>query len=249
MTKESLKLITLNTWGGRELEPLMIFFAANKKDTDIFCLQEVRNCDQKIVDDNHPNEKWYGPLFEKISAELEDFTGSFAYFDDDPNRMSLAMFIRRSIPIKIIEDFIVFSPKEPAETGSRVFSPRKLQYAVLDWNGKELLVANYHGLWDAGPKTDTFDRIAQSNTLKEFLNKSNESKIICGDFNLLPSTQSMKILESGMVNLINKYNVGSTRTTLYRHFENLDEPNFADYILTSPDIKVLNFKVLSDVVS
>ena len=241
-----MKLISLNTWGGRELEPLLRFFGAHKNDTDIFCLQEVRNCDQKIVDDNHPSEKWCGPLFEKISDELKDFTGSFAYFDDDPNRMSLATFVRRTLPVKTIEDFIVYAPKELKEIGGTVFSPRKLQYLTLDGG---LLIANYHGLWDTGPKTDTEDRVNQSKVIKVFLDKRNGPKILCGDFNLFPETKSLKILENGMRNLIKDYQIASTRTPLYRHYENPDEPNFADYILASSDIKVIDFKVLPDAVS
>lgn len=72
----------------------------------------------------------------------------------------------------------------------------------------------------------------------------NTPKILCGDFNLRPDTESMNIIEQGMNNLIKINNISSTRTRYYKK-----EEKFADYILTSPDIVVNEFAVLSDEVS
>ena len=38
-----MKLISLNTWGGKVFDPLIKFIKSNSQDTDIFCLQEVYN--------------------------------------------------------------------------------------------------------------------------------------------------------------------------------------------------------------
>ncbi|HSE34638.1 MAG TPA: endonuclease/exonuclease/phosphatase family protein, partial [Candidatus Paceibacterota bacterium] len=69
------------------------------------------------------------------------------------------------------------------------------------------------------------------------------------DFNILPDTESMSILENGMRNLVKEFGVESTRTPLYRHYSNPEEPNYADYVLVSPDVRVTRFEVLPDVVS
>lgn len=42
---------------------------------------------------------------------------------------------------------------------------------------------------------------------KDFLSKRDEAKILCGDFNLLPTTTGMKLLEAGMRNLITEYHI------------------------------------------
>lgn len=249
MEHKSIKLISLNAWAGRSLHPLMQFFKKYESEVDIFCLQEIHNTTQEAVDERHPGEHLCGSLFEKISSQLKDFEGTFACFDDEPRRMSLALFIRRGLPVKTVKDFVAFTPAELVETGSRMFTPRKLQYATLDFSGREFLVANYHGLWNAGPKTDTPERIEQANVIKSFLDTFNGSKILCGDFNLLPETQSMEILERGMRNLVKEHKVSSTRTQLYRHYDNAAEPNFADYILVTPDIQIVDFKVLPDIAS
>ena len=69
--------------------------------------------------------------------------------------------------------------------------------------------------------------------------------VICGDFNLLPDTKSIKMLEeAGLVNLIKEYRITSTRTSLYSKSE-----KFADYIFVSKGVSVKDFKVLSDEVS
>ncbi len=72
----------------------------------------------------------------------------------------------------------------------------------------------------------------------------NTPKILCGDFNLKPDTESMKILEKDMDNLIKIYKITSTRTSLYPK-----EEKFADYILTSKEIVLNKFEVLPDEVS
>ena len=201
------------------------------------------------MDEHHPDEYVRGDLFRKISNELKDFEGSFAYFDDNPHRQSLAVFVRHNIPVKNIADFIVYQPNQLQETGSVVFSSRKLQYLTVELAGREFMIANFHGLWNNEPKTDTPERLAQSACVNDFLDKYQGGKVLCGDFNLLPETESMRMLEQKMQNLVRKTNVKSTRTPLYRHFNNPNEPNLADYILVSPDINVRHFEVLSDIVS
>ncbi len=61
----------------------------------------------------------------------------------------------------------------------------------------------------------------------------------------------MRILETRakLRNLVVEHGVASTRTPLYRHYDNPDEPNFADYVMPSRDLMVKRFEVLPDVVS
>ncbi len=245
-----MRLITLNTWGGRALHPLMRFFRRRAPETDIFCLQEIFDADQAALEERHPDEHVRGDLFRKVSAELKDFEGSFAAFDDNPLRQSLAVFVRRTIPVKTVGDFVVYVPPAPKETGSFVLSSRKMQHVTVDLGGRELLIANFHGLWNGGPKTDTPERLEQSRRVKEFLARHAGPAVLCGDFNLLPETESVRILESGgLCNLVRERGVASTRTPLYRHYDDPAEPNFADYVLSTPDLEVKRFEVLPDLVS
>lgn len=243
-----MRLITLNCWCGRSMHPLMRFFRRMKDVTDVFCLQEVLDGDQAVVDARHPDEHLRADLFSKIADELDDFRGTFARWDD-PDRMSTAIFVRKSIPIVAEASPLVYEPAAPKHEGSLVFSPRKLQTLTLDL-GEPFLVANLHGLWDAGPKTDTPDRLAQSRRIVEALSAHAGKKALCGDFNLLPGTESVRILErAGLRNLVVEHDVPSTRTPLYRHYDNPMEPNFADFVMPSRDVAVERFLVLPDIVS
>jgi hypothetical protein len=88
------------------------------------------------------------------------------------------------------------------------------------------------------------ERIEQSRKTKAFLETVNGAKILCGDLNLLPHTQSLILLEQGMCNLVKAYGITSTRSHLYERPD-----RFADYVLASPEVQVKHFQVLDEVVS
>lgn len=244
-----MRLITLNCWGGRSMHPLMRFFRARKAETDVFCLQEVFDADQSVVDARHPDEHMRADLYARIAAELDGFWGTFARWTD-PNRMSTAIFVRETIPVLALAAPTVYEPPAPKSEGSLVFSPRKLHAVTLDL-GRPVMVGNLHGLWNAGPKTDTPERLAQSRKVAAVLNAHAGPKVLCGDFNLLPETESVRVLEeeAGLRNLVVERGVPSTRTPLYRHYADAAEPNFADYVMPSRDLEVKRFEVLPDLVS
>jgi len=122
-----------------------------------------------------------------------------------------------------------------------------------DWSDKKInlpvqfghTICNFHGHWKPHTnKEDLPERIEQSKKIVEFLKPEKSKKILCGDFNLAPHTQSIRILEDGMRNLVKEYGITSTRSHYYTK-----DGKFADYILVSPEVEVKDFKVLPDVVS
>ena len=250
MENTSLKLVTLNCWGGSAADQLIPFFAEKGKEIDIFCLQEMFDCPQSVLSARHPDRKELrGDIFKRVCDALPEHEGSLAYFDDDRHRMAPALFVRRGVEVKTIEDFVVYRPERPVETGNAVISSRKLQYITFAFRGHDFTVANFHGLWVNGPKTDTPERLEHAREVRAFLDSLQGKKILCGDFNLLPETESLAIMRGDMRDLVKESGVGSTRTPLYRHYQNPAEPNFADYILASRDVEVHDFSVLPDVVS
>lgn len=249
MTNKTLRLISLNTWGGRALHPLLRFLKAAAEDTDIFCLQEMFCAEPKGMAERHPEEFVCADLYQRITAMLRNFQGAFAAFDHNPYLQSQAMFVRKGIDVKHVADLVVRQPAQPKETGSAVISARKLQHAAIDFGGRTFTIANFHGLWNGDSKTDAPERIAQSQNVHAFLQSVAGPKILCGDFNLLPDTQSLRMMEEGMVNLVRTSGIISTRTPLYRHFHNPAASKFADYILVSPDVAVHKFAVLPYIAS
>jgi endonuclease/exonuclease/phosphatase (EEP) superfamily protein YafD len=122
---------------------------------------------------------------------------------------------------------------------------RNIQFITTEFQDSPLTVVNFHGLWNGRGKGDSEDRLNQSKKIKEFVETLQGNVVMCGDFNLLPNTQSVQILEDiGLKNLIKETGVTSTRTS---HYTKPDK--FADYIFISRDINVKDFKVLPEEVS
>lgn len=235
-----MKLITLNTWGGKVFKSLAEFLKRYSTEVDIFCFQEVFHnavSVRSVLGDVRPN------LFSDFEQILgERFIGSYAASQDDDE--GLAIFVRNTIKIEEQRDIFVYRHMNAMEGDDGTTIGRNIQYIQFTQNDKKYIVVNFHGLWTGGDKKDTPERIEQSKQVKKFLNEAPGAKVLCGDFNLLPDTESIVILEEGMRNLIKEHGITSTRSHFYGK-----EPKFADYIIVSPEIEVKDFRVFQDPVS
>ena len=236
-----MKIITLNTWGGKIKEPLISFIDFHKDQIDIFCFQEVFHDAIEKTQDNFDGV--HRDLFNEIKSLLPNHEGYFCPTIGD--YFGLATFIKKDIGVKASGD-ITISDNLSHDVKSGYHS-RKALWHDIDLGGKQFSVLNVHGLWNGKGKTDTPERIEQSNRIRNFMDSVKGSQIVCGDFNLLPGTESLSILAKGMQDLIKINNVASTRTSFYTRAETAGK--FADYIFASPEIKVIDFKVLPDEVS
>ncbi len=231
-----MKLITLNIWGAQVREPFFKFIK-NNEDIDIFCFQEVYDKAEKLLS-HYPNVSHN--IFTELQAILPTHQSFFRPVLEGV--YGIAIFVKKEIPV--LEEGEVLIHKNVNYSELTGHHSRNLQWVKLKLNKKSLTIFNVHGLWNGMGKTDTLDRLAQSKKIKEFVNTITGPRIICGDFNLKPDTESIKVLEHGLRNLIKENGIKSTRTSFYKK-----EEKFADYIFTSPEIKVKDFKVLSDEVS
>lgn len=113
-------------------------------------------------------------------------------------------------------------------------------------SGKKIRILNYHGIWSKDKK-DSPLTIKAAETIKNLALEVDYPVIICGDFNLFPDTKSMKVLSGNFVNLVDKFNIQTTRPKS-NELSHLDK-NIVDYIFVSKGIKVNNFEVLQSDVS
>jgi len=243
-----MKLISLNIWGGIVYEPLMNFIAAQSPAIDIFCFQEIFRTDSDVKTYKGARMN----IYTEIQNRLPEHQGFFAPAQDGlaqgdlvdfPVSSGLAIFIKKSLTVKKCADIFVVHERNSFQ-GSGFSLGRNVQYLEFARDGRKCTIANFHGLWDGQPKVDTPDRLQQSHNIKAFLDQIQTPKIICGDFNLLPTTESLRIVKEGLVDLIEKNHISSTRSHYY-----LKEARFADYAIVSPDIKINEFTVWSDAVS
>jgi len=252
-----VKILSLNAWGGRVFEPLLPFLAAT--DADVLCLQEVvrtpgagirwltyRGDGAELPQRaNLYDEIWStfsghdSGFFPSARGSLHD--GDVAY----PSEFGLATYARRSLPvIGQALDFVhgAFSPDgwgahpRPRNAhGIRLFD---------DAAGQPISVVHLHGLRDPAGKGDTPDRRNQAHALVRLIRRvwnPGERLVVCGDFNLLPDSETFAILGAlGLAELVTARGFTDTRTSFYGK-----ENRFADYLLVTPNVEVRRFEVVA----
>ena len=245
-----MKLISLNTWGGKYFEPLINFIKQHSKNSTIFCLQEIYNTTSNV--------KHYNGIQANLLAEIKKVLPDFQYFyfsilsgfDDEaePVDFSLshgsAIFIKKNIPVDSHKDYFIYKDKSlnPLKKDfSNLATP--LQYISFHLNGKTFAIFNFHGTSFPADKLDSSNRLKAVKKVKKIIEGKFGAKILVGDFNLLPHTQSIKIFEDNMKNLIKKFNIPKTRSRLSPFYGKSDFQKFADYAFVSTDINVLEFRV------
>lgn len=236
--KRQIKILSLNTWGGR-LDQKLFEFLKNNQNVDVFCLQEVyNNATEPVVED-------MGDKLKLLSDIKELLPHHYFYFVPDSfiqNYFGNVIFYKNTITINNHGNFQIHKSKNKTNKKDR---SRVLQFLEMDLEDTKLTIANTHCLWNEEGKMDNDDRIKQSKIISNFLNTIKTPVVLCGDFNLLPDTESIKIIENaGVKNLIKEYNIKSTRTSFYKKPD-----KFADYIFVSQDIKIESFKLLPDEIS
>lgn len=250
-----MKLLSLNIWGGRVYEPFINFLKKHAGEVDIFCIQEAYLSPLKdyvshgvhvtIFDDMVNILKGYQPFFGPVQDRFDD-EGAV----DFEVTSGQATFIKEAVTIDSFEHIFVYRERNSAVPDDPNSIPAAMLCTRIQSGKKKYTVCNIHGFSYPGTKLDTKERIEQSEKILHFLKGEKGREIIlCGDFNLMPSTKSMEMLEDKLENLIKKFNVLNTRSSLSYYANTPDAQKFADYTLVSPNIKAKDFKILQDQVS
>lgn len=242
-----MKLLCLNIWGGRQGQKLFDYLSLQARDTDIFCFQEVFDFNGQVLGDWSVRVN----LLTELKNVLPGFT---AYYDPsyygwiDEHKAGFnvssgqAIFIKNSLVAVETGSVYIYGNAATEIKEDFTNEPKTMQWARIISSGKEFLVANAHGKWHPGEKLDTPERIKQSEIINGFLKGFDGPKILCGDFNLMPQTQSVKILQQGLTNLITGFKIETTRNEVsWKQYNN--KQYFADYTFVSPGISVNSFEV------
>ncbi len=244
-----MKLICLNIWGGRAGADKLLAFLDSHRDADFICLQEVWSAPYENLEGfpagadeiAHAEIMAYGK--QQVGALLASHEVFF-----HPNHLNdygLMTLVSKQLNVVESGDVFVHRERGYVPQGNLGLHARNLQFVTVDGPSGRLSVVNFHGLWNGLGKGDSAERIAQSRRILDFLSGRREPFVLCGDFNLLPGAESLRMLESaGLRNLVAGFGVTSTRTSLYRRPE-----RFADYVFVSDGIDVGDFRVLPDEVS
>lgn len=249
-----MRVISLNTWGGRAGKEKLLGFLKEQADTtDIFCLQEIwsapyehlQGCSAGGLEIDHDQIMVYG--LQDITASLPNHTPF-----SRPHHLEnygLLMMVKKSLAVLEEGDVFVYKHKGYIPEGDVGNHARNIQYVTIETVSGPMTVINFHGLWtgcEPGKgKKDCPERLEQSARILEFTSKIQNPFVLCGDFNLLPDTESLRKFEdAGLRNLIKEFGVTSTRTSFYTK-----PVKFADYVFIDNGIHLKDFKVLPDEVS
>jgi exonuclease III len=224
-----MRVIFFNIWHGQVWGKLKKFLLKQASKTDIFCFLEV------------------DPELEiKLEATLSNFNSVYhagirtVYLGGTLEGRSI--FVSPKIDIERSEGLSLYHQTARDAGG--------LQFAELRVGDKHLLIGSLHGKALPGTKLDTPARLGQSRKLIDFFKEKEGPRIIGGDFNLLPDTQSLRAFRrAGYRDLIKEFGIRRTRNRLAWEFYK-NRPDFvvqhhADYVFVSPEVRVKDFQVPS----
>lgn len=229
----------------------------NNIESDIITLQEVvrgidssvydRYNNSKIIKDNI-NDKYkysfFGALWvAKYHIKNGIISKDFGATVEQGNE------IISKYPIVEAENMFFYknyAPFEETTNFRKEDHPRALERVILQINDKKLQLLNIHGIWNNG-------KVGDERTIKEceFVLKvaTNQEMptIITGDFNLNPTSESIKLINERFKNLIDIYSITTTRPVIRDGLDVGD--NVDDYIFINNKIRVNDFKVIKTDVS
>lgn len=245
-----MKLISLNTWGGRSFNSLIEFIKQHSQDTDIFCFQEIQNTTSDIKEFHNLRVNLLWEIKQVLPHFHDFYFPVMKGFDDEAEAVNFnltfgqAMFVNKNIKVTSEENYIIFQ-EENFKKLKKDFSnlPTPLQYLGFKINNKEFAVFNFHGTSFPGSKFDTDRRLSETKKVKEIMESKKGAKILVGDFNLLPDTQSIQAYEKNLRNLIEEFNIQRTRSKSSPYYGKEDFQKFADYTFVSKDVEVISFEV------
>lgn len=251
-----MRIMCLNGWGGK-LHEKLVDYVAHKR-PDVLCLQEVVHTpatDQDWLtyrDGDHilPQR---ANFFRDVSKALPEHVATFCpaaqgvLWDGNtsiPSQWGLATFVHRSHPVIGQIQGFVHKEFSPDVYGERPRSRSSHAIRVYDfYMQRPVSITHMHGLRDLQGKMDTPERTVQVHRLLKLsdeVSEPNDARIICGDFNVEPSSETLSILASrGFTELVTSRGSKGTRNS---HYEK--SGRFADYLLINREEEVRQFEVV-----
>lgn len=251
-----MKIVCLNGWGGKLHSELLSYLSVEQP--DIRCLQEVVHTPATDKDwleyrDGAHVLPQCANFFSDIAQALPEHVATFCpaaqgvLWDGDfaiASQWGLATYVRDTFPIIAQAQGFVHKTYSPDGYGDHPRSRSAHAVRLYDHSAdRTVSITHMHGLRDLNGKQDTPERAAQAERLLELSNRVSEAldiRIICGDFNVEPDSQTLKFLRvSGFEELVTANKFEGTRTSHYTK-----PGRFADYMLIDRPELVKQFNVV-----
>jgi endonuclease/exonuclease/phosphatase family metal-dependent hydrolase len=198
-------------------DPLKEYISEHAASTDIFCFQESSPALVALCNELLPN--YTHTTAEKHRSEHDSF-----------DQLTLT---RPGIQILETKEVIAEQP----------FSGLGL-YTKVQLETETYHLLNVHGVAQPGDKLDNPVRLEQTDGILKFMDALDGKKIIGGDFNLLPVTDSVKRFAiNGYCDLISEFGITTTRNKIAWGQHPGNEQYFADYIFTKSLTETISLHV------
>lgn len=266
-----LRILFLNTWGGSFWgHGLREFYISQRRNTDIFCLQEVNRCHEEgmgFLDIPEYRGSRTRPLFvdqfdtlrrtldehdsfyaAQLTNALHDL-GQVTYDIEYGN----AMFVRNYLKQANVNSGIIYRKFGHLNDGQP--AARSMQTVTIRKNNTAYVVAHFHGLWNGNGKGDCRERTVQTARVNKFLHEVCEQcreetgleprVILGGDFNLTASTMSFQGLVNGPAfggRAVNLNSRFNITDTRTCHYDRSKPTREADFVLVSSNVRVHSFE-------
>lgn len=219
-----MKILCLNTWDGGKLKnEITQFFQSHMGIVDVFCLQETFDSFEDIVE----------PFLESYTLIQNSKSIS------EKEVFALSLLIRKDITIHEHGSILSTAPKKGLD-----------QWTLVERGNEKYWVCNFHGVAYPGEKQDNPERLFASKALITEGERHILPRIIMGDFNLLPTTESIGMFSNeGYRNLITEYEIPTTRNEHAWSRYPGEKQMYSDYAFVKGDVHVDAFSVLPDIVS
>ncbi len=247
-----MKLISLNTALFEDNNKSVTDFL-EKENADFICLQEVTKRIDDSVNDSYIsydainkipgyNSSFFGPNSILKSFELADFHGKKPFVFDFGGCLEFGNFTKSKFGIVkgqclFVENCFTFFTDCTSWPDEDYRSILITDHTI---DNKKLRIINYHGIWTRD-KSGNDKTINANKVIFDVAQKSEGEVIICGDFNLFPDTESMKIFEGKYISLVDRYDIKTTR--LSTNELSTAKRNVVDYVWISEGIKIEDFSV------
>lgn len=234
-----MKILQLNIWGGRLGRTLHELL--KREDADILCLQEIisiKKGESFFFEDLEEIQKranypyvYHTPSFE-FNLMRRRATAGNAILSRIPFTESNSLYTY----LQKVEDFD-FLENTDYNTG------RSLQHVAVESEGGLVHILNHHGHHIHSHKNGDDETLRQCGMIADYVKGLKGSVVLCGDFNLIPTSESIELINKVLVNHVKDRGIITTRTPLTHKTE------ACDYIFTSTDLEIKNFQVLDDIAS
>jgi endonuclease/exonuclease/phosphatase family metal-dependent hydrolase len=232
-----VKLIQANVWwGGKLTDALKKFLVA--EDPDILCLQEAANI---------PGTTGMFLTVQQMQGigRLDNMAFAPAVTLNFMHRkVDMGNAILSKLPIEQSESvYIHLEHNQDFDWDKHDYNVRNFLHGVIVLHNKPTHIITHHGYHIPEHKNGNAETLRQMKELAEYIKKLEGPIILTGDFNLLPHSKSLEIINKELTNLCIVNKVKTTRSNVKTRQE------VCDYIFVNDQIKVKKFEASDKVVS